>query len=208
MLVYEKRGSRAALKAGDLPCDQMRCTCSAVLAHLVLKERLNIFGILGCILCIVGSITIVLHAPEEQPITSLLQVWRLALQPGKKSLPSLRLLAGLQKYKPRICLLQMYNQHPISTSLKGFERQLAHGKYACLCQNPESLLNEVACCAGFLLYCITAMGVILYLIFSVAPKHGNSNIFVYLAICSLIGSLSVMSVKASLLDFCLPKHMT
>ena len=51
------------------------------------------------------------------------------------------------------------------------------------------------------------MGVILYLIFSVAPKHGNSNIFVYLAICSLIGSLSVMSVKASLLDFRLPKHM-
>ena len=65
----------------------------------------------------------------------------------------------------------------------------------------------VACCAGFLLYCITAMGVILYLIFSVAPKHGNSNIFVYLAICSLIGSLSVMSVKASLLDFRLPKHL-
>ena len=51
------------------------------------------------------------------------------------------------------------------------------------------------------------MGVILYLIFSVAPKHGNSNIFVYLAICSLIGSLSVMSVKASLLDIRLPKHM-
>lgn len=65
----------------------------------------------------------------------------------------------------------------------------------------------VACHAGFLLYCITAVGVILYLIFSVAPKHGNSNIFVYLAICSLIGSLSVMSVKASLLDFRLPQHM-
>ncbi len=54
-----------------------------MLAHIVLKERLNIFGIVGCILCIVGSMTIVLHAPEEQPITSLLQVWRLALQPGK-----------------------------------------------------------------------------------------------------------------------------
>lgn len=50
---------------------------------MVLKERLNVFGIVGCMLCIVGSITIVLHAPEEQPITSLLQVWRLALQPGK-----------------------------------------------------------------------------------------------------------------------------
>ena len=68
-------------------------------------------------------------------------------------------------------------------------------------------LKVVACRTGFLLYCITAMGVILYLIFSVAPKHGNNNIFVYLAICSLIGSLSVMSVKASLLDFRLPKHV-
>ncbi len=49
--------------------------------------------------------------------------------------------------------------------------------------------------AGFLLYCLAATAVILYLIVKVAPAHGNSNIFVYLAICSLIGSLSVMSVK-------------
>lgn len=51
--------------------------------------------------------------------------------------------------------------------------------------------------AGFLLYCFTATAVILYLIVSVAPIHGNNNIFVYLAICSLVGSLSVMSVKVS-----------
>lgn len=49
--------------------------------------------------------------------------------------------------------------------------------------------------AAFLLYCLAATAVILYLIVRVAPAHGNSNIFVYLAICSLIGSLSVMSVK-------------
>jgi hypothetical protein len=57
--------------------------CSAVLAHIMLNERLNIFGILGCVLCIVGSLTIVLHAPEEREITSLLQVWNMALQPGE-----------------------------------------------------------------------------------------------------------------------------
>ena len=56
--------------------------CSAILAHYWLNEKLNIFGILGCVLCIVGSITIVLHAPEEREITSLLEVWQLALQPG------------------------------------------------------------------------------------------------------------------------------
>ena len=52
------------------------------------------FGIVGCMLCIVGSMTIVLHAPEEQPLTSLLQVWRLALQPGKP--PSSLCLQWLQ----------------------------------------------------------------------------------------------------------------
>ena len=56
--------------------------CSAVLAHLMLNEKLNVFGILGCVLCIVGSMTIVLHAPEEREIVSLLQVWNMALQPG------------------------------------------------------------------------------------------------------------------------------
>lgn len=60
--------------------------------------------------------------------------------------------------------------------------------------------------AGFLLYCTTAMAVILYLIFTVAPRHGNSNIFVYLAICSLIGSLSVMSVKVSSISVSLELH--
>lgn len=57
--------------------------CSAILAHLMLNERLNIFGVLGCVLCISGSVTIVLHAPEEREIVSLLQVWTMAMQPGK-----------------------------------------------------------------------------------------------------------------------------
>jgi hypothetical protein len=57
--------------------------CSAVLAHIFLKEQLNIFGILGCVLCITGSITIVMHVPAEQPIESVAQVWQLAMQPGE-----------------------------------------------------------------------------------------------------------------------------
>ena len=58
--------------------------CSAVLAHYLLNERLNLFGLLGGMLCMAGSLTIVLHAPEETPITSLLQVWQLAMQPGMR----------------------------------------------------------------------------------------------------------------------------
>ncbi len=36
---------------------------------------------LGCLLCIVGSMTIVLHAPPEREIHSVLEVWALAMQP-------------------------------------------------------------------------------------------------------------------------------
>lgn len=40
-------------------------------------------GILGCVLCIVGSTTIVLHAPQERTIESVKDVWLLATEPGE-----------------------------------------------------------------------------------------------------------------------------
>lgn len=55
---------------------------SAVLAHIILREKLHIFGILGCVLCVVGSTTIVLHAPQERGIESVKEVWDLATEPG------------------------------------------------------------------------------------------------------------------------------
>jgi hypothetical protein len=39
-------------------------------------------GVLGCVLCIVGSTVIILHAPEEQTPSSVAQIWHLATQPG------------------------------------------------------------------------------------------------------------------------------
>jgi hypothetical protein len=50
----------------------------------MLNERLNVFGVLGCALCIVGSCVIVLHAPPEREVGSLLEIWRLAMQPGAR----------------------------------------------------------------------------------------------------------------------------
>lgn len=64
------------------PLGALSIIISAVLAHIFLKEHLNVFGALGCLLCITGSITIVLHAPAERPIESVAQVWSLAMQPG------------------------------------------------------------------------------------------------------------------------------
>lgn len=59
---------------------------SAILAHIILQEKLNIFGMLGCLLCITGSITIVLHAPPERHLGSVVEVWQLAMHPGAQGL--------------------------------------------------------------------------------------------------------------------------
>lgn len=63
----------------------MLSECSAFLAHLMLGEKLNLFGIMGCMLCITGSVTIVLHAPPERHLGSVVEVWQLAMQPGRQS---------------------------------------------------------------------------------------------------------------------------
>ena len=55
---------------------------SAVLAHFILNEKLQKLGVLGCVMCIAGSIIIVIHAPQEHPITSVQEIWSLATQPG------------------------------------------------------------------------------------------------------------------------------
>lgn len=56
--------------------------CSAVLAHFILKERLQMLGVVGCVICLVGSVAIVIHAPLEKDIQSVKQIWYLAIQPG------------------------------------------------------------------------------------------------------------------------------
>merc|ERR1712159_424135 len=48
----------------------------------------------------------------------------------------------------------------------------------------------------FLLYALSAVSAALYLMFKVAPKYGKTHIFVNIGICSLFGSLSVISCKA------------
>lgn len=50
-------------------------------------------------------------------------------------------------------------------------------------------------CAGFLLYFVFCTAAICVLIFYLAPKEGSQSVFIYIGICSLVGSLSVMSVK-------------
>ena len=95
-----------------------------------LLEKLHAFGWLGCLLCIVGSVEIVLNAPEEKEIEGVKELFAMAMRPG------------------------------------------------------------------FVTYAALTVGLAAYLATRVYPTHGTNNILVPIGICSLIGSLSVMSCKA------------
>uniref|UniRef100_A0A7C9DRW7 Probable magnesium transporter n=1 Tax=Opuntia streptacantha TaxID=393608 RepID=A0A7C9DRW7_OPUST len=64
------------------PLGALSIIVSAVLAHFILNERLNKLGVLGCLMCIVGSVIIVIHAPQERPLTSVQEIWNMATQTG------------------------------------------------------------------------------------------------------------------------------
>ncbi|KAM0031554.1 putative magnesium transporter NIPA [Helianthus debilis subsp. tardiflorus] len=94
------------------------------------NQKLHIFGILGCALCVVGSTTIVLHAPQERQIESVAEVWDLATEPA------------------------------------------------------------------FVLYAVLVLIFVFIIVFLYIPIYGQTHIMCYIGVCSLVGSLSVMSVKA------------
>ncbi|CAL9099919.1 unnamed protein product [Musa textilis] len=112
------------------PLGAVSIIISAALAHIILQERLHIFGVLGCVLCVVGSTTIVLHAPQEREIDSVKEVWDLATEPA------------------------------------------------------------------FLCYATIVIAAIFVLTFCYIPQYGQTHIMFYVGVCSLVGSLSVMGVKA------------
>ncbi|KAJ8494000.1 hypothetical protein OPV22_015721 [Ensete ventricosum] len=112
------------------PLGALSIIVSAVLAHFVLDEKLHIFGVLGCVLCVVGSTSIVLHAPKEKNIESVKEVWYLATEPG------------------------------------------------------------------FIAYSCVVVILVLVLIIRFVPRYGQTHMIVYVGICSLMGSLTVMGVKA------------
>lgn len=55
---------------------------------------------------------------------------------------------------------------------------------------------EYATRPSFVFYCIAVTVFSLYMVVFVVPRYGRKNPIVYLSICSLVGSISVMSVKA------------
>jgi hypothetical protein len=83
----------------------------AVLAAFFLHEKLGIVGKVGCALCLIGSVVIVLHAPEDKEINSVDEILNYALQPGKQSFHSMK-HSHSEGCKPPS--LSLVNESPIS----------------------------------------------------------------------------------------------
>ncbi len=49
---------------------------------------------------------------------------------------------------------------------------------------------------AFVIYCLSVILSSTYLAYKVAPVYGKTNPFIYVSICSAVGSISVMAVKA------------
>ncbi|KAM8890315.1 magnesium transporter NIPA2-like isoform 2-T2 [Synchiropus picturatus] len=111
------------------PLGALSVLVSAVLSSYFLTERLNLHGKLGCLLSILGSTTMVIHAPQEEEISSLEHMSQKLVDPG------------------------------------------------------------------FCVFATVVIIVALIFIFVVGPRHGQTNILVYITICSVIGALSVSCVK-------------
>ncbi|KAK1796654.1 hypothetical protein P4O66_009678 [Electrophorus voltai] len=111
------------------PLGALSVLVSAVLSSYFLVERLNLHGKLGCLLSILGSTTMVIHAPQEEEIDSLEDMSKKLVDPG------------------------------------------------------------------FAVFATFVIIVALIFIFVVGPRHGQTNILVYITICSVIGALSVSCVK-------------
>lgn len=64
------------------PLGALSVVITTVLSAIFLKERLSMVGKVACFLCIVGSVVIVLHAPESSSVRNIQQMQKYAISPG------------------------------------------------------------------------------------------------------------------------------
>ena len=75
------------------PLGALSVLIGAVLGAYFLKEELGTLGKLGCAMCLIGSVIIVLHAPPDKEVRTIDEIMQYAINPGKQPiLPALALL--------------------------------------------------------------------------------------------------------------------
>ena len=64
------------------PLGALSVLIGAVLGAYFLEEELGTLGRLGCAICLIGSVVIVLHAPPDKEIATVDEILHYAIQPG------------------------------------------------------------------------------------------------------------------------------
>ncbi|KAK1446805.1 hypothetical protein CCUS01_02364 [Colletotrichum cuscutae] len=64
------------------PLGALSVVLTAILSAIFLKERLSMVGKVACFLCIVGSVVIVMNAPENSAVANIQQMQSYVIQPG------------------------------------------------------------------------------------------------------------------------------
>lgn len=64
------------------PLGALSVLIGAVLGSYFLKEHLGLLGKIGCAICLIGSVIIVLHAPPDEEVESVDIILDYAIQPG------------------------------------------------------------------------------------------------------------------------------
>lgn len=64
------------------PLGALSVLIGAILASFLLHEELGKMGKIGCTLCAVGTVIIVLHAPQDKEVETVDEILNYALAPG------------------------------------------------------------------------------------------------------------------------------
>ena len=65
------------------PLGALSVLIGAVLGSYFLGERLGILGRVGCAICLIGSVIIVLHAPPDKELKNVGELLHFAMMPGE-----------------------------------------------------------------------------------------------------------------------------
>lgn len=64
------------------PMGALSVVITSILSAIFLKERLSMVGKVACFLCIVGSVVIVMNAPEESSVADIQEMQKFVIAPG------------------------------------------------------------------------------------------------------------------------------
>ena len=64
------------------PLGALSVVITTILSAIFLKERLSFVGKIGCFMCIIGSVVIVMNAPEQAAATTIQEMKKFVLAPG------------------------------------------------------------------------------------------------------------------------------